>query len=171
VPVAIKKKVASFIGEIPNARWIKPDNYHITIRFIGSVENWQTYEIDSMMKTISFMPFSIKIKEFDFFIKPHRRTKILLKIEKSSHLKELREKIESAIYRCGFNSERRKFIPHITLARINKINKLHLQEFLKNKSPINLSEIYIDRFVLFQSHIGKLGANYQKICEYKSKKI
>jgi len=119
------------------------------------------------MKTINFMPFSIKIKEFDCFIKSHGGTKLLLKIEQSPLLKELKEKVESAIYRSGFSSERRKFIPHITLAKINRINRLHLQEFLKNKNPENLSKIYVDRFILFQSHVGKKGANYQNVCEYK----
>ena len=78
----------------------------------------------------------------------------------------LQEKLENALVRTGLEPERRKYTPHITLARVKKSPKGKVAGWLADHGGFNLPPFNVDQFVLYRSHLGHHGAYYEAIAEY-----
>jgi len=87
-------------------------------------------------------------------------------IRRAPALLHLQERVEAAILRTGLPVEGRKFTPHVTLARCRGAPAERLQDFILGHSPFRSQPFAVERFVLFQSHLGRTGALYEPLVHY-----
>ncbi|MCR6630520.1 MAG: RNA 2',3'-cyclic phosphodiesterase [Magnetospirillum sp.] len=87
-------------------------------------------------------------------------------VDKAPGLLHLQGKVETTVNRLGLAPEGRKYLPHITLARLKDAPVARVQDFIARNSPFRGGPWRVDHFVLFRSHLGRSGAEYEALAEY-----
>ena len=98
---------------------VKPQNIHITIRFLGNILPSQIDEIYNEMKNVDFKPFQIEIKGVGVFPNMRRISVIWAGIGRGSNeLRSIFNQLEPRLLKLGFKKEMKEFSPHLTIARV-----------------------------------------------------
>ena len=84
----------------------------------------------------------------------------------SPELNRLQAKVERIVQSCGFPPEPRKFMPHITLARLGETDPLRVRNFLQRYSLFAPGSVRVEGFTLFSSHLGKGDPHYRPEAGY-----
>jgi RNA 2',3'-cyclic 3'-phosphodiesterase len=105
-------------GGLPGARWIDPENYHVTLRFIGDTDGRTADEVANALDRVYRPPFELKLKGFDCFASGRVPHSLVVRIEPTPQLIELQAEHERILQRLGLPPEGRRYIPHVTLARL-----------------------------------------------------
>lgn len=152
---------------IPDARWVEPDNLHMTLRFIGEVDEPQAQDIHDALANVTAPGFPLKIAGVGYFAAGKRPRTIWAGIENAdAGLTFLQAKIERAIQRAGMDAETRRFTPHITLGRVFASPLNRLDAYVADNAGLSLPIINVDRFTLIESKLGKSQANYHALVDY-----
>ena len=166
LPEEVQAELGALGGGLPNASWVRPENLHMTLRFIGEVGEDVAEDIEAALQGIHARGFSMELCGLGFFSNGRNPRQIWVGVERNPALVHLQEKIESAVVRAGLPPERRKFIPHVTLARLRGQNVPRLQAFLSTHEPFRKGPLAIDRFTLFSSKLSHNGSIYRAEAEY-----
>lgn len=167
LPAEIKAALAAITGGIPGARWVPPENYHLTLRFIGEIESWQAEEVDAALANIRCPRFDLALAGIGTFEKAGRIQSLHVTAERSDALARLQTKVETALQRVGLEPERRRFAPHVTLARTDRAETHKLIGFVQAHSLFRPPPVAIEHFTLFSSFLGKEAAHYVPEVEYE----
>jgi 2'-5' RNA ligase len=162
----LKEQISALAGGIPGARWVPPENYHLTLRFIGEVENVLADELDEALATIRAKPFELTLRGLDVFEKGGRIHSLYVGVERCDRLLHLQSKVETALQRAGLPPERKKFAPHVTLARTDKAAPDKLIAFVQAHNLFRAPPERMDHFCLFSSRLGKEQAHYVAEVDY-----
>ena len=169
LPSDIKKQLGRICFGLPGAKWVESEQLHLTVRFIGEVDGLIFENVAYALSTVRCEPFEIKITGMGFF--PPRKVPNTLwaGIEKNDNLKQLHDKVESALVRAGLDHEKRKFAPHITLARLKDTPVEKVAAFLAGYGPMSLETFQVEEFCLYSSFLSSNGAIHQKEAEFPLK--
>jgi 2'-5' RNA ligase len=159
VPQEIAETLASMRGGLPGARWARPEDYHITLRFIGDIDGRTAGEIEETLADFRADPPEIRLNGLDSFggNRPHA---VFAAIENSRDLNELQGEHERLIRRLGLPPERRKFTPHVTLARLRSSSVLDVADFLATRGGFRAMSFRPRRFVLYSAREQTGGGPY-----------
>lgn len=120
IPAEIAGQLSFFRGGLPGARWIEPSDYHITLRFLGEVDDVIAADLDAGLAEARARPaFTVTLDGLASFGGDRPRA-IYASVVPSPELTDLQEEHERIARRAGAAPERRKFTPHVTLARLNR---------------------------------------------------
>lgn len=160
IPEEIRRRMAWLARGVDIARWVPEENIHITLRFIGEVPEDQAEDLSAALETVRAAPFSLILSGAGHFESGGRVRALWLGLERSEELNGLYGKVESALVRAGQPPERRKFKPHVTLARLKDARPSAVSGWLAANTMFKAVPFTVDRFVLFSSHLGSKGAVY-----------
>ena len=152
---------------LPGARWIPPENYHMTLRFIGETPGHRAEDIDIALMGLRAKKFSMTLAGVGTFAKGGRSTAVWLGVESNPQLDHLQNKIETALQRCGVPPERRRFQPHVTLARLDNVPEGKLVAFVQTHNLFRAGPMPVEHFTLFSSQLGKEASVYTPEVEYE----
>ena len=146
-------------GGLPGARWIDVENYHLTLRFIGDVEGHVADEIANALDRIRRPSFSVTLSGVGAFgsRKPHA---IWAGVTASPDLNALQAEIERICQRLGVPSDPRKFVPHVTLARLKNASDGDVARYLSARGNFATMPFKVSRFVLMSSRDSVGGGPY-----------
>jgi 2'-5' RNA ligase len=167
LPEMIRTQLQLLCGGLPGVRWVPPENFHITLRFIGEVDGGVFHDIDASLAGIRAPRFSLALSGVGHFGNGRIRS-LWAGVTKEPALHHLHGKVESAIVRAGLPAEGKKYAPHVTLARPKApppVNKL--QSFLAANSLFKTPPFEVTQFTLFSSFLGSESANYRPEGEYE----
>ena len=167
LPAAIKAQLALLSGGIPGARWVPPENYHLTLRFIGEVESWRAQEVDDALANIRAPSFELSLRGVGTFEKGGRISALWIGVEKTEQLAFLQSKVETALQRIGLEPERKRFAPHVTLARTDRAPPEKVISFVQAHNLFRLPPVAVEHFTLYSSRLGKDAAVYVPEVEYE----
>ena len=159
LPPDIALQLARFKTPLPGARWVTPTDYHITLRFLGDVENPIAREFADNLSRIELDGFEIALCGFGVF-GGHDPKVLWAGIEAPPQLDALYRAHENAARAAGMRPERRKFKPHVTIARFRHARVEAVSRFLQRHAASMISTIYIDRFQLMSSKPRTGGGPY-----------
>ena len=127
-------------GGLPGARWIDVENYHLTLRFIGDVEGHVADEIANALDRVRRPPFSLALSGVGAFgsKKPHA---IWAGVAASPDLNALQAEIERICQRIGVPSDPRKFVPHVTLARLKNASDNDVAHYLSARGNFSTAAV------------------------------
>jgi RNA 2',3'-cyclic 3'-phosphodiesterase len=156
-------------GGIPGARWMDPSNYHLTIRFIGDIQQGLAREIALQLDHVTFRPFKLGLKGVGLFggNKPHS---LYAGVEENPELRRLHDVHERICQTLGLPAEHRKFMPHVTLARLKDAEPRALQRWVEVHSRYSTPTCEVNNFVLFSSRPLKGGGPYGVEAEYAARR-
>ncbi len=167
LPPDLRRSIALLSGRgIPGARWAPEENYHVTLRFIGETPSYVAEEIDHALAALRAAGFTLTLAGLGTFAKGGRATSLWVGVERTPPLEHLRSKIETALQRVGLEPERRRFVPHVTLARLDNVPEAKLALFLQVNNLFRADPVPIGHFTLFSSILGKDQAVYTPEVEY-----
>lgn len=166
LPDALRVSLASLMGGISGARWVPVQNLHLTLRFIGEVQGWQAQEIDDALAAVRTRGFELSVAGVGTFEQAGRVTTLWARVERSERLAHLQQKIETALQRAGLAPERRRFAPHITLARVDQVPEAKLVRWLQAHSLYRAEPVVVEHFTLFSSQLGKEFSVYTPEVDY-----
>ncbi len=159
-------------GEISyRVRWEKPDNFHITLKFLGDVA---VSRLDHVLKVVGAISertrcFTLHPLRLDAFPSPYRPRVLCLRVEDyEGRLRALARDIEERLAEMGFEREARTFKGHITLGRVPKnVRPTPSEEILKSISVRGLEDIEADQIWVMESQLTPQGAIYNALAKYE----
>jgi len=166
LPWSLRERLSFLSGGIPGARWLPPENYHITLRFIGEVAAHQAEEIDLALGALRARGFALSLTGVGTFEKAGRPVALWVGVERNPNLDLLQTKIETACQRVGLEPERRRFNPHVTLARLDNPVEFKLAAFVQANNLFRSEPVQVEHFTLFSSRLGKEASVYRAEVEY-----
>ncbi|MHB1103964.1 MAG: RNA 2',3'-cyclic phosphodiesterase [Devosia sp.] len=160
IPHEVAFALALKRGGLPGARWIDPENYHITLRFIGDVDYPTANEVtDALDRLANSEAFSIKLSALGSFGGDKPRA-LYAGIENNAALQRLQAAQERVLQRLGLEPEGRKFVPHVSLARLRGTAASDLARFMAFCGRFEPLDFPVGRFVLFSSRDSVGGGPY-----------
>jgi len=151
----------------PPWRWIPPRNYHITLKFLGEVEEPQLSPlVDAASRAAgAFSPFELSFGRFGAFPSISRPRVLFYAADLGSdELASLAGRVEEELISLGFERERRRFRAHLTLARVRNRLSPEVQRILETVPDLPGAALQrIERFVLMQSTLSRSGAHYDEL--------
>jgi 2'-5' RNA ligase len=166
LPPELRAELAALAGGIPGARWVPPENYHLTLRFIGEVENWQAQEVDDALAAIRGHAFDLSLAGLGTFEKAGRIHALWVGAERNEALARLQHKVETALQRTGLPAERKRFCPHVTLARTERAPPEKVVAFVQAHNLFRARPVRVAHFTLFSSRLGKEASVYTPEADY-----
>jgi RNA 2',3'-cyclic 3'-phosphodiesterase len=166
LPEALRARLASLAGGIPKARWVAPENLHLTLRFIGEVDGPQADDVDAALALISTPAFKLTLTGMGRFGTGDKVRSLWVGVESCAALFHLHGKVEQALQRSGLSAEGRKFKPHVTVARFNGNPGAKLNEYLAHAALFRGGSFAINEFILYSSFLGRTGAVYRPEARY-----
>jgi 2''-5'' RNA ligase len=147
-------------GGLAGARWIDPENYHITLRFIGDVDGKTADEVaDSLDRLSNSLQFPVRLNHLGSFGGDKPRA-LYAGAEPSEALNRLQAAHERMLQKAGLPPEGRKFVPHVTLARLRGTSAGELARFMAEAARFEPLTFVPTRFVLFSSRDSVGGGPY-----------
>ena len=146
-------------GGISGARWVDAENYHITLRFIGDIDERMAGEVAEVLGEIRRPPFPVTLEELSWFGADKPRA-IVARIKPTAPLVELQADHERRLRRIGLEPEPRKYTPHVTLARLRSASTLAVADYLSVRGYFPSRQFEATRFVLFSARESTGGGPY-----------
>jgi RNA 2',3'-cyclic 3'-phosphodiesterase len=175
----IRHHIARFVegvrGFAPDVRWVKPESFHITLKFIGEQSPEQIEQIKRALAGVRGAPTTIGFRGTGFFPNPKAARVFWIGMEADAHLAALAANVDEATAALGIPAEERAFSPHLTLARSgsgaprrkpsDRTNPSfkHLQEKLAAMPPPDFGTMTAREFFLYESKLSPSGARYTKL--------
>jgi 2'-5' RNA ligase len=159
VPAEIGQTLSNLRGGLPGARWIDPENYHVTLRFIGDIDGVSANEIASMLWQVNRKPFDVTVQGLSSFGGRKPRA-VVANITPSRPLIELQAELERMMQRIGLGPEGRKFVPHVTLAWLNDASSQDVADYLSVRGYFPSRVFTAERFVLYSARASTGGGPY-----------
>lgn len=152
---------------------VRPENIHLTLKFLGKTKKSTLEEIRSRLKKIAagIQKFSFEIDDFGTFPEK-RRARVLWVGLKTvpEELKILNKKIEDEMSRLGFEKEGREYVPHITIGRFRRPQSAEKDfEELKYLVERMKTSVYVDSFYLIESTLTPAGPIYDDLSKFNLK--
>lgn len=166
LPAAIRTRLIAMMGGIPGARWQDDAQLHLTLRFIGSVDRHAAEEIALALSRVHASPIEIALSGVGQFETRGRPNAVWAGVSPHGELAALHRKIDQALVRAGQEPERRAYLPHITLARMNAASGA-ADRFLEAQAGLASPPFTLEHFALFESHLGGEGASYEVVDRYR----
>lgn len=148
--------------------WTKPGNWHITLYFLGEVEQGDLDRARQTLAEISHSRFSLRGGGGGFFPpqkKPPRVIWVGL-LQGSQECVELADKVVSGLQRAGFPPRDKPYRPHLTLGRVKKGLRDDWNGLLKFLQDTSWPEVEVDSFVLWESRLSPQGPSYHPLERY-----
>ncbi len=166
LPWEVREQLAGLAVGIAGARWVPVENYHLTLRFIGEVAPPRAEDIDHALAALRGRAFKLALSGVGTFDKAGRPMALYAGVERSPPLDHLQGKIETALQRAGLPPERRRFVPHVTLARLDNAMEARLAAFVQARNLFRTAPFAVEHFTLFSSQLGKEASVYTAEVEY-----
>jgi RNA 2',3'-cyclic 3'-phosphodiesterase len=165
-PPELKLRMSLLQCGVAGAKWVDPGNFHLTLRFIGEVDEGTAADIDEALLRLKARPFSLLLAGTGTFggDKPRQ---LWVGVEREPALATLQAKIEQALIRAGLPPEPRKFAPHVTLARLQNPPLDQLAEFLATHAGFRAEPLAVEAFSLIASYPTKAGSVYEDQADYQ----
>jgi RNA 2',3'-cyclic 3'-phosphodiesterase len=159
IPHDVAQSLAALRGGLPGARWIDPENYHVTLRFIGDVDDVVSHEVASMLSRVRRGAFELRVEELKSFGGRKPRA-IVATLGPAQAVMELQAEHERLMQRVGLEPDGRKYIPHVTLARLRVTSSRQVADYLSVRPLLRSPLFTVSRFVLFSSRASIGGGPY-----------
>jgi 2'-5' RNA ligase len=167
LPWELRSRLGMLAGGLPGARWVAAENLHLTLRFIGETVPHQAEEIDHALAGLRARAFPLRLHGLGLHQRNGRATTLWIGAERSQALEHLQAKIETALQRAGLPPERRRFAPHVALARLDAtVPEARLGAYIQAHNLFAADAVQIGHFALFSSQRGKEQSVYTSEVEY-----
>jgi len=181
----IRERVTRFLDDVrefaPEARWVRPESLHVTLKFIGEKSEAEADEIKLALKCTNAAPIAMKFRGHGFFPEARAPRVFWVGIQPDSRLTFLAQEIDEGLSSLNIPKEAHAFNPHLTLGRAGRGSGSprwqkgdgpnrsfqRLQEKLTTQSAPDFGAMTAREFFLFQSQLSPGGSKYTKLARFE----
>lgn len=179
IPPEIRERITRFVEGLqryaPDANWVNPASYHVTLKFIGEKSSDDAEQLKRILSGISGSQVRIAFRGFGFFPSANSPRVFWAGMEHDDALPQLAHAVDKACSALGIPREEHEYRPHLTLARGGSGSptpkrggranpKLkHLAEKLQGFSAPDFGTMTAQEFFLYESKLSPAGAQYTKL--------
>jgi len=158
LPNEIKQRLARMRIDIPGCRWVPSEQIHLTLAFLGEVDDAKLDLLTRVLATINAPGFSLCFNNTGCFPDRRRPRVLWIGLKPEPLLDTLASQVRKAVLACGIPQEDRPFSPHITLARLKVPAPREAEAFLNRPLEQGMPVVDVREFTLFQSILTSQGA-------------
>ena len=164
-PPPIRHQLLAAMGGVPDVRWQDEDQLHLTIRFIGSVERPQAEDVAAAIAHVTGPPMTLSLAGVGRFDRRGRTDTLWAAVSPHDALAGVHARVDRALAQAGVAPDPRAFLPHITLGRLARGAGVEaaVERFLVDRAGLVSAPFTCDALILFESHLGHAGAQYDAI--------
>lgn len=169
IPRAIANAHADITDDIDDINPLEPENWHVTLRFLGDMDEGAAEDVVAALETVRHAPFRMALRGVGFFGEAGGRKGIhalWAGVGPEAPLHSLRGKVEAALAEIGIEREGRKFRPHCTVARARKLADVEAAKFLKRHDALQSRPFDVEAFHLYESRATKQGRVYIPVVRF-----
>lgn len=168
VPEDISDDLSALQSGVPDARWVPAENLHVTLCFAGEVQGATMRDLEEELADIAGPPFPVAIAGVEQFSTGKQPRVLVATVERSDRLSWLQQKVSTVARNCGIEIERRKFRPHVTLARFPNGAETghHIAQFMASNGTFRTGPWVADHFTLYSSRLARSGSVYTEEASY-----
>lgn len=179
IDLAIRERIARFLDGVrefaPDARWVRAESLHLTLKFIGEQSDHKLDTIKQSLTGIHSAVTALNFHGYGFFPTPRSARVFWVGVDADEHLANLAHLVEQVLEPLGIKPEGRDFSPHLTLARgksaapqrrpDDRPNRAfqHLQEKLAALPSPEFGTMTAREFFLYQSKLSPAGSQYTQL--------
>ncbi len=153
-------------GGLEGAHWARPEKLHLTVRFIGEVQETAAQDIAAVLAGLQVRDFNIQLRGIGVFEPGNRPRSLWAAVAEPQPLIALHEKCNQALRRAGVTEERRKYMPHVSLARLVHAHPERLVQYMEAYGDFISPPFRAEKFSLIRSHLTKHGAAYEVLEDF-----
>jgi RNA 2',3'-cyclic 3'-phosphodiesterase len=159
LPAAVKSSLLSLQQPLEGARWQQPEQLHLTLMFLGTLQEPLLASVQSAAQALPVKPFNLNLLGLGCFGEPESPAILWAGVEPTEPLFMLQSVLSQRLVRCGFQEEAHRFQPHITLAHFGQ-SPGSVRRLLTTYSDHGFGTLPVDFFSLFQSKPTPEGSVY-----------
>ena len=167
LPDEVRARLATVANGLPGARWVAPDNLHLSLRFLGELDGAQAADVDAALARVRAPAFDMTLSGVGHFGEGRNLRALWVGVAPNPALLHLQDKVEQALVRTGLAPEGRKFKPHVTLARFKRNPGPRLHRYLADHNLLRAGPIPVPDFKLYSSFLSRQGALYTIEADYR----
>ena len=183
----IRRRISGFLDGVrnfaPDARWVKPESLHVTLKFLGEQPDESAEKMQRQLSAVTAQPFDIRFHDYGFFPTANSARVFWIGIDSGPALAALASAIDDKMAALGIEKEKRAFSPHLTLARgregsgaprrlpKDRVNSVfrRLQEKLSALPKPDFGGMIAREFFLYRSQLSPKGSQYSKLSAFALK--
>ena len=174
IPADIQKKLQGIQDKLKQSAahvsWVNPENIHLTLKFLGNIEETQLDEIAAGIRnsTQGLSPFQLQVGYAGAFpnIRFPRVIWIGVSDDEAGNLKTLQQELSNNLAQIGFDAEKERFQPHLTLGRVrSQKNRSNLLRAIEAMVNVWVGEVSVRSLYLIKSELKPTGAEYTDLAE------
>jgi len=172
IPEAVRKNIAGMRRDLPSIgsqlRWVPPQNFHVTLKFIGSVPPEKLPPIIEALRRVSLLDqVQLRIRGVGWLVNAKTGVMLFATVEDSKPLAALATAIDQQLSLLGFTPEDRTFMPHLTLVRASRdlpaSSQTALHDLAEQHRQYDFGSVTPEEFHLMESTTLPTGAIYSKV--------
>jgi 2'-5' RNA ligase len=160
-PEPVRSALTTLIGDIARARWTPPQQFHITLRFIGDVSDPSQQQIEETLEQVRVRPFFLAVEHVGRFPPRGHPAVVWAGVASHPHLHQLRQQVDDRLLTTGVPFELRPFVPHVTLARTKDASLGGVEQWLRHHRDFTGPAWRVDAFHLMASDTSPEGVEHR----------
>jgi len=159
-------RLKSASTKLDRINWVKHDLMHLTLKFLGETPEDKIPTIVKGIKSaaVGISPFELKIGTIGAFGSRYQPRVLWFGIDKSEILEQIYMQIQKEMRKVGFKPDFGNFVPHITLARINKIDdKQRFWKSIESMQTSFIQKVEINKIILYESILDERVPKYMEV--------
>ena len=170
VPEFVDDALAELQSVLRVGKPVRTERFHLTLVFLDEQPDELIEEAHHSLQHFHLPKFEVRLTGLDTF--GGRELKILFAvIEKNEALDFLQEKIIGALRNAGVHLDRKRFRPHVTIARfvrrLSRADRDRLRDFMSGYADFGPVTFMVDSFSLYRSTLSHKGAIHDELAQYK----
>ncbi|HKT89802.1 MAG TPA: RNA 2',3'-cyclic phosphodiesterase [Candidatus Sulfotelmatobacter sp.] len=166
----IRERINEFVSglrpKISEARWVRPEGMHITLKFLGNVADERRTMVENALRCVCGREVTLSLKQLGVFPNPRSPRVLWAGIQAGPELEQLATAVDRQMGSIGFETEKRGFSPHVTLARFKDHPRGNLGSLLSEAQP-SFGTMTANEFHLYESKLSPQGSRYIKLASFK----
>lgn len=165
IPAEIKQRLLQVRAEVAGARWQSVEQVHLTVLFLGNLEEEPLLAVRKVARDIALAAFELNIAGLGCFGQPHAPDYLWAAVQPEAPVVRLHSALKNQVDSLGLHTERRAYRPHLTLARFKR-ESASVEHLLNEYRQAVFGVFQVNEFVLFETQPSAAGSVYTVLERY-----
>ena len=167
LPEKLRKSIYSLQAGLSGVRLIPTENMHLTLRFVGLINEPELKDLDKILSRLEFEEFPMRLEGVGVFPFKGAAKTLWVGLSTSKALIKFQALIEKKCRSMGLQPDSRNYHPHVTLGRVRYLRQNEISNWLSTYQSFKSDDFLLDHFQLIHSILNSSGSVYNCISNYK----